>query len=93
VTLVEPGAVSSGGAERARVFLAEDDPYTPLQAALGALRGESVTPEAVAAAVADTIGKADPALRVPVGVPAERALMARKQAPEDEPFLTADIDW
>ncbi len=93
VTLVEPGAVSSGGGERAKVFLTADDPYTPLYEALGALRGESVTPEDVAAAVADTIDKPEPALRVPVGAPAERALQARKQAPEGEPFLAAVIDW
>lgn len=93
VSIVQPGAVSSGGGERARVFLAEDDPYTALYEALGALRGESVTPQDVAAAVADTIEKPEPALRVPVGAPAERALRARKQAPESEPFLAAVIDW
>ncbi|MGW2957939.1 hypothetical protein ACWDGI_05540 [Streptomyces sp. NPDC001220] len=31
--------------------------------------------------------------RVPVGPPAERALRARKEAPEDRPFLPAEIDW
>jgi hypothetical protein len=30
---------------------------------------------------------------VPVGAPAERALAARKQAPEGEPFLLAKLDW
>jgi NAD(P)-dependent dehydrogenase (short-subunit alcohol dehydrogenase family) len=93
VSIVQPGVVSSGGAERARVLLAEDDPYAPLYEALHVLRGESVTPQDVAAAVADTFEKPEPALRVPVGLPAERALRARKQAPEDEPFLTAEIDW
>ena len=93
VSIVEPGVVSSGGAERARVFLAENDPYAPLYEALGALRGESVTPQEVAAAVADTIEKPEPPLRVPVGEPATRILRARKQAPETEPFLPAAIDW
>jgi NAD(P)-dependent dehydrogenase (short-subunit alcohol dehydrogenase family) len=93
VSIVQPGVVSSGGAERAKVFLAENDPYAPLYQALHVLRGESVTPQDVAAAVADTIEKPEPALRVPVGLPAERALQARKQAPEDEPFLTAEIGW
>jgi NAD(P)-dependent dehydrogenase (short-subunit alcohol dehydrogenase family) len=93
VSIVQPGAVSSGGAERAKVFLGEDDPYAPLYQALGALRGESVTSEEVAATVADTIERSDPPLRVPAGAPAERVLRARKQAPEDTPFLMADIDW
>ncbi|MER6211808.1 SDR family oxidoreductase [Streptomyces sp. NPDC001642] len=93
VSILQPGAVSSGGGERARVFLKEDDPYGPLYAALPALRGEAVTPEDVAAAVADTIEHPEPPLRVPVGEPAERALKARKEAPENEPFLAAKIDW
>jgi hypothetical protein len=29
---------------------------------------------------------------VPVGVPAKQALHARKEAPETEPFLTAEIN-
>ncbi|ETK37633.1 3-oxoacyl-ACP reductase [Microbispora sp. ATCC PTA-5024] len=93
VSVVQPGAVSSGGAERAKVFLKVDDPYTPLYEALAVLRGESVTPEEVAAAVADTIEQPDPPLRVPVGAPANRVLRARKEAPENEPFLTAEIEW
>ncbi|MEU9412674.1 SDR family oxidoreductase [Streptomyces sp. NPDC048281] len=93
VSVVQPGAVSSGGAERARVFLKEDDPYAPLHAALPALRGELVTPQDVAATVADTIEHPDPPLRVPAGAPAERILRARKAAPEDAPFLAAEIGW
>jgi NAD(P)-dependent dehydrogenase (short-subunit alcohol dehydrogenase family) len=44
VSIVQPGAVSSGGGERAKVFLTENDPYAPLYEILPALRGESVTP-------------------------------------------------
>ena len=93
VSIVQPGAVSSGGGERARVFFEEDDPYTPLYEQLSALRGEVVTPEEVAATVATTIEQPAPPLRVPVGAPAEKALRARKEAPEDAPFLFAKIDW
>ena len=93
VSVIQPGAVSSGGAERAKSFLAEDDPYLPLLKQLGALRGASVTPEEVAAAVADTIEQESPALRVPVGAPARTALEARKAAPEDVPFVPAGLDW
>ena len=93
VSVVEPGAVSSGGGERAKVFLKENDPYSPLYEALAVLRGESVTPEQVAAAVADTIEQAEPPLRVPVGAPAKRVLQARKEASESEPFLLTEINW
>ncbi|SDI61382.1 NADP-dependent 3-hydroxy acid dehydrogenase YdfG [Nonomuraea jiangxiensis] len=93
VSVVQPGAVSSGGGERAKVFLKENDPYTPLYEALSVLRGEIVTPEEVAATVADTIERPDPPLRVPAGAPAARVLRARKEAPESEPFLPAEIDW
>lgn len=93
VSIVQPGVVSSGGAERAKVFLEENDPYAPLYKALDVLRGESVTPQEVAATVADTIEQTDPPLRVPVGAPAEQVLRARKEAPENETFLTAEINW
>jgi NAD(P)-dependent dehydrogenase (short-subunit alcohol dehydrogenase family) len=93
VSIVQPGAVSTGGGARAKVFLTENDPYTALYEALPALRGESITPEEVAAAVADTIEHTEPPLRVPVGANAKRILQARKEAPENEPFLTGEINW
>lgn len=93
VSIVQPGAVATAGVQRAGAFFADDDPYAPLYLQLGALRGETVTAEDVAAVVADTIERPDPPLRVPAGAPAERALKARKEAPENEPFLLADIDW
>ncbi|MEU8632213.1 SDR family oxidoreductase [Amycolatopsis sp. NPDC048633] len=93
VSVVQPGAVSSGGGERAKVFVDDNDPYAPLYAQLPALRGEVVTPEEVAATVATTIEQPAPPLRVPAGAPAEKALRARKEAPENEPFLFPDIDW
>ncbi|MFJ7215376.1 SDR family NAD(P)-dependent oxidoreductase [Amycolatopsis sp. NPDC098790] len=93
VSIVQPGAVSSGGGERAKVFFADEDPYLPLYEQLAALRGEGVTPEEVAVTVAETIERPEPPLRVPAGAPAEKALRARKDAPENEPFLFAKIDW
>ncbi|GAA4557163.1 SDR family oxidoreductase [Planotetraspora kaengkrachanensis] len=93
VSVVQPGVVSSGGGGRAKVFLQENDPYTPLYEALDVLRGESITPEEVATAVADTIEQPEPPFRVPVGAPARRVLQARKEAPESEPFLMAEINW
>jgi NAD(P)-dependent dehydrogenase (short-subunit alcohol dehydrogenase family) len=93
VSIVQPGAVSSGGAERARVYFTENDPYLPLYQVLAAIRGASVTPEFVASTIADLIEQPSPPLRLPIGAPAEQALKARKEAPENEPFLPAKIDW
>jgi NAD(P)-dependent dehydrogenase (short-subunit alcohol dehydrogenase family) len=93
VTLIQPGSVSSGGAERAKSFSPENDPYAPLLEQLGSLRGESVTPEDVAATVADAIEQADPPLRMPVGAPARSALEARKAASESAAFLPVAIKW
>ncbi|MFJ5990591.1 SDR family oxidoreductase [Lentzea sp. NPDC092896] len=93
VSIVQPGAVSSGGAERAKSFFADDDPYLPLLRQVGALRGEAITPEEVAAAVADVVEHPEPALRVPVGVPAETLLKARKDASDSTPFLPVRLDW
>ncbi|MFJ4921011.1 SDR family oxidoreductase [Streptomyces sp. NPDC088725] len=97
VSILQPGAVSSGGAERAKSFFAENDPYAPLLQQFAALRGtsifETITPEDVATAVADTIEQPDPPLRVPVGAPARTALEARKTAPEEAPFVPVTLDW
>ncbi|MEU3983740.1 SDR family oxidoreductase [Streptomyces sp. NPDC026672] len=93
VSIVQPGAVATDGAAGAKSFFAADDPYLPLLKQLGALRGEVVTPEEVASVVADTIERPEPPLRVPVGAPAERPLKARKEAPEDKPFLPVELEW
>ena len=93
VSIVQPGAVATDGATGAKLLFTDDNPYLPLYQQFGALRCEVVAVEEVAVAVADTIEAAQPPLRVPVGAPAERALAARKQAPEGEPFLLAKLDW
>ncbi|WP_405056770.1 SDR family NAD(P)-dependent oxidoreductase [Kribbella sp. NBC_01505] len=93
VSVIQPGAVSSGGAERAKSFFTENDPYQPLLEQVGVLRGEPVTPEEVAVAVADTIENPEPPLRIPVGAPAKAALEARKAAPDDVPFLPVQLNW
>ncbi|WP_329454820.1 SDR family oxidoreductase [Streptomyces sp. NBC_01497] len=93
VSVIQPGAVSSGGAEQARTFRKQDDPYGPLFDQLPSLRGAFVTPEDVAAAVADTVEQPEPPLRIPVGTPAATVLQARKAAPEDTSFLPVALDW
>jgi NADP-dependent 3-hydroxy acid dehydrogenase YdfG len=93
VTLLEPGAVSSGGSERAATLLAEDDPYLPLARQLAAVRAESITVEEVARAAADTLEHPDPPLRLPVGRPAAALLAARHATADDVPFRIAPLRW
>lgn len=93
VSLIQPGALSTNGAARAKSFITDGDPYRLLYPQLGSLRGESVTPEEVAAVVADTIEDPEPPLRVPAGEPGRRVLAARRAAPDDTPFLPAALDW
>lgn len=93
VTLVRPGAVSSGGAERARSFIAKDGPLCSAARPTGLSARRVRTPEEVAVTVADALEQDDPPLRVPVGAPARAPLEARKAAPEDRPFLPVALDW
>src|ERR1700761_3211806 len=94
VHVLQPGAVASGGAERAPVYLDEANPYQPLLEKIGVLRSAPITVEEVAAAVATTVDQGPvAAFRIPVGDSATRVLAARKAAPEDAPFLPGDLDW
>ena len=93
VQLLQPAAVSSGGAERAKVFLDEDNPYRPLLDQMRGFRSAPVSPEEVAVAVAAALEDPRSPLRTPVGGPATSVLAARKAAPEDVPFLAAPLDW
>jgi NAD(P)-dependent dehydrogenase (short-subunit alcohol dehydrogenase family) len=94
VHVLQPGAVASGGAERAAVYLDEGNPYRPLLDKIGAFRSAPITVEEVAAAVASTVDQGGKApFRIPVGDSARSVLAARKAAPEDIPFLPAALDW
>jgi NADP-dependent 3-hydroxy acid dehydrogenase YdfG len=93
VHILQPGAVSSGGAERAKAFLDEDDPYRPLLDQLKGFRSDPITVQEVAAAVAAALEDVNAPLRIPVGAAATSILAARKAAPEDVPFLAAPLDW
>ena len=93
VTLLEPGAVSSGGSERAAKLLGDDDPYLPLARQLAAARADSITVEEVAQAVADTLEDPDPPLRLPVGRPAATLLAARHATADDVPFRIGPLRW
>jgi NAD(P)-dependent dehydrogenase (short-subunit alcohol dehydrogenase family) len=93
VQLVEPGAVASGGAERASVHLDESSPYFPLLAQLRGFRGEPIDVAEVTAAVATALEIEAVPLRIPVGPTAIAQLRARHGAPEDAPFVAAPLDW
>jgi NAD(P)-dependent dehydrogenase (short-subunit alcohol dehydrogenase family) len=93
VQLLEPAAVSSGGAQRAKVFLDDSNPYRPLLDQVQGFRSDPVTVDEVAAAVALAVEDVHAPLRIPVGAPAASVLAARKAAPEDAPFLAAPLDW
>jgi short-subunit dehydrogenase len=94
VHVLQPGAVASGGAERAQVYLDDANPYRPLLDKIGAFRAAPITVEEVADAVAATVGQgAGAAFRIPVGDTAKSLLAARKAAPDDAPFLAASLDW
>ncbi|MFF5078601.1 SDR family oxidoreductase [Actinoplanes sp. NPDC000266] len=93
VQLFQPGAVASGGAGRAKVYLGDDNPYRPLLDELPKFRAAPISVREVAVAVAEALENDDVPLRVPVGAAAEAQLAARKAAAEDVPFVPAAIDW
>jgi NAD(P)-dependent dehydrogenase (short-subunit alcohol dehydrogenase family) len=93
VHVLQPGAVSSGGAERAKSFVDKGNPYAPLLDQLAGFRAAPVSVEQVAAAVGSVLEDSDAPFRVPVGAPAVSILAARKAAPEDVPFLAAPLEW
>lgn len=94
VHVLQPGAVASGGAERAQVYLDEANPYRPLLDKIGVFRAAPIPVEDVADAIAETVDQAaKAAFRIPVGDAATSVLAARKAAPEDTAFLPAALDW
>jgi NAD(P)-dependent dehydrogenase (short-subunit alcohol dehydrogenase family) len=93
VSVLQPGAVSSGGAERAQSFLDDANPYRPLLDQLAGFRADPVTVEEVATAALSALEDPDAPFRSPVGAPATSILAARKAAPEADPFVAAALDW
>jgi NAD(P)-dependent dehydrogenase (short-subunit alcohol dehydrogenase family) len=77
VSIVQPGAVSSGGGERAKRRSRD----------AGSRRHGGHDDRTALASVSRA------GWGVPVRAPAEKALRARKEAPEDKSFLFAQIDW
>jgi NAD(P)-dependent dehydrogenase (short-subunit alcohol dehydrogenase family) len=84
--LLEPGAVSSGALDDATRYDLPDDPYRELGRDGGDTRAYMITPEQVAAEVADAAEAERLPLRIPLGDPARAILAARREAPDTEPF-------
>ncbi|BBZ42064.1 short-chain dehydrogenase/reductase [Mycobacterium conspicuum] len=86
--LLEPGAVSSGALDDVTTYTLPDDPYAAILRG-GGPRSGMITPEQVAAEVADAAAQPHLPLRVPIGDAARALLAARHAAPDDAPFLAA----
>lgn len=86
VTLLEPGAVSSGALENVTTYALLDDPYTAFLSGRGPRAG-MISPEQVASAVVDAADTARLPLRIPIGDAARALMAARRAAPDDVPFV------
>jgi NADP-dependent 3-hydroxy acid dehydrogenase YdfG len=88
--LLEPGAVSSGALDDVTTYALPDDPYAALLKS-GGPRAGVITPEQVAAEVADAAEKPQLPLRIPIGDAARALLAARHTAPDDAPFVAVTL--
>src|ERR1700728_847262 len=84
--LLEPGAVSSGALDVVTTYTLPDDPYAALLEGAD-LHDAMITPEQVAAEIADAAEKPQLPLRIPIGDAARALLAARRTAPDDVPFV------
>jgi NADP-dependent 3-hydroxy acid dehydrogenase YdfG len=86
VALLEPGAVSSGALDDVTRYTLAGDPYRELTG-VGGARASLMTPQEVAAAVADAAQAPRLPLRIPLGGTARAILAARHEAPDTVPFV------
>jgi NADP-dependent 3-hydroxy acid dehydrogenase YdfG len=84
--LLEPGAVSSGALDHVTAYVMPGDPYAHLLSQ-GARASQMITPEEVAAGIADAAEAPQLPLRIPLGPTAREVLAARRAAPDDRPFI------
>jgi short-subunit dehydrogenase len=84
--LLEPGPVSSGALDHVTTYTLPDDPYTHLPGR-GGTRASQMTPDEVAAGIADAAETPQLPLRVPIGRAAAEVLAARRAAADDRPFI------
>jgi len=86
--LLEPATVSSGALDDVTTYTLPDDPYSAILRS-GGPRAGVITPQQVAAEVADAAQMPQLPLRIPVGDAARALLTARHAAPADVPFILA----
>ena len=84
--LLEPGAVSSGALDVVTKYTLPDDPYAVLLEGAD-LHHAMITPEQVAAEIAEAAEKPQLPLRIPIGNAARAVLAARRAAPDNVPFV------
>jgi len=89
VTLAEPGPVSTGVLNNMLTYRLPDDPYAALFAGGGIPAEMMISPEQVAATLADLAERPSLPLRLPVGPVADHVIAARNNAPFDQPFTPA----
>jgi NAD(P)-dependent dehydrogenase (short-subunit alcohol dehydrogenase family) len=85
--LLEPGAVSSGALDHVTAYTLPGDPYAHLSTQRGTRASQMITPEEVAAGIADAAEAPQLPLRIPLGRTAGEVLAARRAAPDDRPFI------
>ncbi|KRQ20395.1 3-oxoacyl-ACP reductase [Mycobacteroides sp. H001] len=85
--MFEPGAVSSGALDDVQAYTLPQDPYSALLTGGGDARDRQITPEEVANEVVDAAENSHLPLRIPIGDPARQLLQARRDAPDDVPFV------
>ena len=84
--LLEPSSVSSGALDHVTTYTLPDDPDTYVPGR-GGTPASQMTPEEVAAGIADAAEAPQLSLRIPVGRLAAEILAARRAAPDDRPFI------
>jgi NADP-dependent 3-hydroxy acid dehydrogenase YdfG len=85
--LIEPGPVSSGSLDDVTTYTLPGDPYAHLLAQGGPRASQMITPEEVAAGIADAAEAPQLPLRIPIGRAAAEILAARRAAADDRPFI------
>ena len=75
--LLEPGPVSSGVLDHVTTYTLPDDPYPRLPGRGGTPASQMITPEEVAAGIADAAEAMQLPLRIPIGQLAAKVLAAR----------------
>jgi NAD(P)-dependent dehydrogenase (short-subunit alcohol dehydrogenase family) len=85
--LLEPGPVSSGALDHVTTYTLPGDPYAHLLNHGGPRASQMITPEEVAAGIADAAEAPQLPLRIPLGQPASQILAARRASPDDRPFI------